>query len=462
MRNRTVCVLLGLCTLQVAFGQELELDLDRALALGESQSRSLTLAQYKAALQKSGLDLSLRGVLPQLSVGYSHNDTVTANSADTFDKRLFLTVKQPLFDGGRGQTQRTLAEIGLELTQQENSQLRQELLGTIWMTYQKLTLSQEKAKVRSSNLDQARQQLVIATTQFKLGEIREIDLLDVQIQVKNLENQLDQARLEDELLLSQFQQLLRLPETAVPKLTTPLDGQYSGLELTLDRQSFQAVAQAKNLEFRKLDFQKRQLQVNTSAAQWEWVPNVSGEMTLAASGPVFPLQQPSANFSLNFSFPAPLAPLSLNLTGGLTGNSSRTRGLQTSSQILPDPAPLLSSAQLALQAQQLTEEELKWTDGMRNTIRQFLTGYALKKKSLANLREALSLEQKRVAVTEKRFGFGEIKPSELVEARTKKTDAELKVWDAILDLKMTERSFEQNLGLEPGQLKLVAAGGQLQ
>jgi outer membrane protein TolC len=416
-------------------------------------SSELSLKRSEAALAKLQYDLGLRAFLPTLSFGYSENNSIVTDSSDTFDKQLYTTLKQTVFDGGKALRDRQLAALELAQTLHAVEVDRQALREAVWELYKNLELAQKKLEVLQRGYDQAVQEEKVSQARQAVGEITPLDVLDVQVQVSQLGDQVDEAQLAVNDQTTKLRELLKLKAGTPLQLTDSLDETYEGFSVVDSSDTFLREAEANSLDYAKLLLKKRELVAQGDALTWSWLPIVELDTTLSASGASFPLRQPGVNVSVSIRFPAPYAPVSFSLGGGAQGDASRNQSLTSSTEVLSDLSPLTAGEELSLKAVDLQEKITTWKQSVLDQSNDFIEGHKIRQHKLKTLRQLLKLEQLRETLMKERLRIGEIKPAELLLEQGKVLNASIDVWNAVVDLMLQERRFEKLLGLPEEGLK---------
>ncbi|RPJ07147.1 MAG: hypothetical protein EHM28_08190, partial [Spirochaetaceae bacterium] len=158
--------------------ESLSIDLEYAKALAEASSQELDILRAQLAAQNYAYNLGIRAFFPELSLGLSQNDTVNMNAVDSTSKSLFITLSQPIFDGGRMFFQRKIQRLSLSLEQYTYIKKREEVLDQAWQYFNNLILLQEKLKIQKTLYDISLKQLEISRKEYQVGAITEIELVD--------------------------------------------------------------------------------------------------------------------------------------------------------------------------------------------------------------------------------------------------------------------------------------------
>ena len=91
-------------------------------------------------------------------------------------------------------------------------------------------------------------------------------------------------------------------------------------------------------------------------------------------------------------------------------------------------------------------------ESLRFNIEQFIKQYSFAIAELTLRREAIELLERKQRVYKQQLGIGEIKRIDYLKAETEYYKEEIAFRESILSIKQMERSFEQILGFEPGEL----------
>ncbi|NNM68092.1 MAG: TolC family protein [Spirochaetales bacterium] len=446
-----------LLTGQIALAQSLTLSLKQAEDRAVAVSTNLAMERSQAALGKLRYDLGWRAFLPTLSFGYSENDSIVTDSPDSFDKQLYTTIKQTVFDGGKSFRDHRLSALQLEQTFHELEVDRRLQRQKVWELYKNLELAQKRFEVLMQGYRQAVEEEKLSEARQAVGEITQLDVLDVQVQVSQLSDQVDEARLAVTDHATRLRELLKLRPGTPLLLADPLDGTYSGFPIVDSPAIFLRQAETASLEYAKFRLNIREVATQREAMTWSWLPSVEVETTLSASASNFPLRQPGVNVSVSLRFPVPYSPVSFSLGGGFQGDVSRSRTVASSTEVLSDLSSLTAGTELSLKVINLQDKITTWKQSILDQSEDFIEGYKIRQHKLETLRQILQLEHQRESLLKERLKVGEIKPAELLIEQGKVLNASNDVWNAVVDLMLQERRFETILGLPEGGLKRLEA-----
>jgi len=430
----------------------LEIDIEKAKNLAVDSSDRLKDAafQLQASTQLARLDIRER--LPRITVGYSGSDTVFVGTQDSRLKSAGITITQPLFNGGLWTGQKRLANLQLRLYRQDYEKLKDAILDEITHLFQQRIIGSEKHKLQTDIYSLALADLEIAKIQFEGGAITELELIETELEVKNLELNLKATQSELQNLDYQLKEKMGIGLDDKVNWKGAVDADYSGIPLLGRTERLCEIALENNPEIKSQQFAIHRVSEELKAARQTYLPKVDAEASFSVSGESFPLQEPGFSISLIVSFPGGFFPLETSFSLGARGRLSTTRGLAAEGRLMEN---ISSPISLKLTKQALEKERSRETE-LRNDllleIRKTVDQHSHLIEKISLQRAYLELEQKKLGVMNRQLEAGEIKRIDLLQARTRSFNNRIDLLKDVLRLLDQERSLEKLLGLEPGTL----------
>ena len=441
-----------------AVDSAIALSLDVAAAGRLSLDRSADLRSLENQLSAAILSLrfGLRDWFPQLSLGYLDSSNIVTGGPDAASIQWTMTVKQPVFDGGRSMRQRRLMEADLELQGRAIKDKRREILESVDTAYHRILMLRRKIDVQENTLEVTDQELEIARAQFKLGSVKELDLLESELQRSSLDISIQSSEADLEESGFNLRQLLGMGTDVALDLVDDFDSRYVGMDLPEDVRMLEALVLVGNLDLRqrKAELRKKLAAIVESRA-W-YLPKVSVEGSLSLSGGRYPLQGASMNGKITFEIPAPTTPLGFSVSTGSSENQ-RAKGSSVDLNPLQEITSLVemdgAAKEYALMRQRIDDMDGALAFQVRNSV----VAHARDMNSLELRRRDLELQRKAAAIQKKLLDIGEATRVDYLTALGKTAEGESAILESVLNLRQSERALERLLGLETDGLQRISS-----
>jgi outer membrane protein TolC len=451
-----ITALLSACVASLV-AEALRIDLEKAELMALGASSELRTLEDKTSSAIYALKLGLRDYLPQLSFEYRDSSNIVTGGADASSIQWSVTVVQPLYDGGRRARQRKLAEVDIDLQRRSIQDKKREICESVDAAYHRILMLERKIEIQRDTLAITEKELEIARAQRALGSIREVDLLESELQKSSLELSLQSS--EAELEESEFNlwQLLGLRYSEAIDLVDDFDAEYCGLTLPEGAGFFDALVLEGNLALRQRQAElRKKLAALVESRQW-YLPNVSFEGSLSLSGDRYPLQSASVNGKLAFEIPAPTSPTSFSFSAGSSTGKQKPSGSSLQVDPLKELASLAerraSAREYAIFRQQIED----MSAALEFQVKKSLVAYVRDKASLDEQRKDLVLQQKTAEIQKRLVDIGEARRVDYLKTLTKAAEGESTILESILNIKQSERELERLIGIERGALVRVSS-----
>ena len=436
----------------------ISLTLKDAERIALSNSESLRIQNLRIQSASRRFTLGIRDYLPQLELGFATANGVNIGALDTPSDQLSISLREPIYNGGRTIVQRSLARLELILSQHASTMARGDVLNDVWDKYHQVLVLEAQRAVKEDALGQSRRQMEIAQTERGLGMIREIDLLDVQLSVSNQEMDLESTENDLEQAFYALKKTVGLSPEQQLELAGRIDSSYQGIRIDKPGSWFFAVAQQNNSDLQSASYKVTQMEAQVAMAHAQFLPQIGANVSVSVSGPGFPLQTPAFSVGLDISFPQSIAPVKSSGSGGMTGQSATSGNTSVTANPLQSITGFLDDidAELSLQEARAAVRDL--TRDLRFQVGQLITGYQRQTAAIALGRRSLDIEQKKIRVLTQQVRDGSATLSDLLKEQAQASDLEVKVLSDILTLIRGERSLERLIGVEPGELVRLVGG----
>ena len=433
-----------------------EITIDDALKLAAQNSYTLKAARLKLETAKAGFAMDIRQFLPSLSVTFGNSDSVILGSTDTYSKQLTVKLTQPITTGGRNYINRTIAEINLLLEQKRLDEEKFSLQDNVWKAFYKLLLNREKAELQKDAFGISKGQFKIAVLEKKQGSITELELLETEIEVKNLEVQIADTELTIKGLEYSLNKLLGLKTSNPPILKGEDLKEYRGINIVGSSGRLYTAALSRNLDIKTLNFQLTKSRMQLDLAKKRFLPAVNGELSFSVSGNDFPLQTAHYGVGVSVSFPSAGSPLNLSLNYSEDSSGGRTRSSSTDISPLQDVKVYINQRQAELTVRDADEKLKQFKRDLNFNIERVVNSYLSLRKKVLLKRESLTLGIKRITVLRKKLDLGELKRLDFLKERISLSEEGINYINDVFSLLMAERNIEKLAGLRPGILKRYA------
>ena len=435
----------------------LVLNLETATQLALESSFPLRKKGFEVEAQSRRFLLNRRAFFPDLSLNYSDSRGVQYNAPDSSTISLSATVKQPIFMGGRSTISREIQKAGILLEKSNLTVLQEQIKDECFKLFYQYIIQEQKNQLLARALTVSRNQLAIAETELQLGAIREVDFLETGLQVKEFE----QNVLENGYALiridHQLKRLLGLEKERKILLQGNLDRDYPGvMEKQPSPEPYIALALENNPTVAQNKFRVDQARAQIEISQKNWLPNISLEGTASVTGRKYPLQNPGYNLKLNLEFPNNWLPISASIGISSTPNVQYSRSGDSSGSIPRDLGFIVDKKLSEMALLEALQNQEEFFGDMEFQITMLLTDYELVREKNNLLREKIEILERKSIIMETQLNIGEVSRIDFLEVQNQLIDMRIQLLESVLGLVLTERSFEQILGIEVGGLVRLA------
>jgi outer membrane protein TolC len=444
--------------LQAQVPAPISLTLTDAERIALSNSEALRIQGLRIQSASRRYTLGIRDYLPQLELAFAASNGVNVGALDTPSNQLSVSLREPIYNGGRTAMQRSLSRLELILSRHASAVARADVLNDAWDKYHQVLVLQAQKAVKQDALRQMRKQLEIAQTERGIGMIREIDLLDVELSVSNQEMDLESTESDLEQAFYALKRSLGMSPDQTVALVGSIDSSYQGIRIDKPSSWFFSVAQENNADLQSANYKVTQMEAQVAMTRAQFLPQIGATVSLLVSGPGFPLQTPGFSVGLDISFPQSIAPVKGSGAGSMTGLSASTSTTSLTADPLQSVTGFLDTidAELALQEARAAVRDL--TRDLRFQVGQLITGYRRQNTTIGLGRRSLDIEQKKIRVLLQQVQDGSATRSDLLKEQTQTAALEVQVLSDILVLIREERALEKLIGVEPGGLVRLVGG----
>ncbi len=425
---------------------------EEAIERALRKNADLRLLLFERDLQQEKIKVAYRKFLPSLEAGYTQNDSVTYSAVDSHAKKISLGISQLLFDGGK--LSRTLKNMKeeFELSSFYLKRKREEIIFSVITLYMEILKLTIQSKIEQDSLNLALEQRMIAREERQLGLITAIELLEIELAIKDLELQSEKTLQEKSLLSQRLAWLVDLPLTDLPQLKGEIDRHYSGFldkvippkEITPDFFIHQALKYNRDLLIKRYNLLAEK--ENLKHLQFSWLPYITADLSIGISGDEFPLSKPGFNIGIKFDFELPLFPSTIKTSAGKSGDSERSRGFSISGEPGSNTEGVFTRKEAQIEVSKLVEEIQKMEKNIEFTVYEQLLKLKNKKTQLDLLRDKLRLIEERESVEALRLKLGEIKRVDYLSTRMGVARQRIEILEAVATLYTLETTLLKTTG----------------
>lgn len=426
----------------------IQIDIDEALKRAVESSYVLSFARLDYRIGVVRLGLSLRSFLPDITFGYTQEDSVAYYAPDNHLRRISLGVDQLLYAGGRRIHQRRMLADQLDIQQGNIEKMERELRLEVVNRYTEVLKLKLQIAILGDNLATGREQIVIAEEELRLGEITRLDYVEIVLAMQDLEIELALLKQEEKRLVFEIKELLGIEAIRVVELAGTINSSFEGLLKVKDVQYYIDAARRNSYELQRRDSELAALQAALRQAQNSWLPRVSTQAEISVSGEGFPLVSPGFSLGLSLDFSTPFIPFRTSFSAGSDAIGERSLGM-TSSADVGDNLEGVQSVRIArIDLQKAQAEMRSFERGLEFSVRQQLeTRFHL----LENLRlevEKLQLQIQRHEIQALVLEIGEITRLEYLHSGIELTRLRIEQLSRIVSLFQLETSLLALCGLD--------------
>lgn len=264
------------------------LSLEEAVSLAFKNNKDILIQENEIRVAKAQILKAQGEFLPKVNVngGYTHRDSVMnlgSSLATNLDKdlgvfvgyedekRLGVSVEQPIFEGGKNIANLKQAKLKLKV-QEEN--LRSKKLAVEFETqrlYYGILLAYETERIAQELLDQAQSHYEIVRSKFEEGASSKFDLLQSKVQVSKVAPELVRAQNAKDLIIAEFKKLIGIER----KSSVGLQDKLSYSFIDIDEERFLEIAYKERPELVKKSLEIDIGQESIAAAKASGKPRIN-------------------------------------------------------------------------------------------------------------------------------------------------------------------------------------------
>ena len=442
-----VVLVLALAAVQ-AGAQTTRLDIEQSLTRALRTNEALEYARLDYRFEVYRYDLSLRDFLPAISVGYTQDDAVAYYAPDSHIKELSVGIEQLLYAGGTRIFERRNLAAGLRIRERLIDEMEKELRLEVMHRFVEILKLGLQIRILEESLAMAGEQVVIAAEEMKLGEITQLDYIDIELTVQDLEIELSALKQDEARLKFEFKELLHVPSHSSLELLGRINPDFRGMLPDREVQYYVECALKNSVDLEKQQAEITNLGNRVQQARYSWLPMMSTQVRLNVSGESFPLTEPGFSIGVNLDFSAPLAPWRTGVSAGSDGEDKRSLGLSSSvdvgENLMGWQAPRLAGIELC----KAKTKMLSQCRVLEFSVLQQLEGRTFILDALRVGEKRLELQTQRFSIEALMLEIGEITRLEYLESGIELARQRIDQLSRIVSLFQVEAQLLARCGLD--------------
>lgn len=392
--------------------------------------------------------LGVRGFLPRIEASTGSDERLSVYSTDSFGKSLSVSVTQPIWDGGRLASARSLESAAIALARAELERKSRVVGEAAIAASREVVNTGARLEIKRSSHESAVKQRPILVTEIELGLAMPEELIKVETSLAEMELELTQAELE--LSNAQAELAEALCVDKVPELSEQLIRDKP--ILSMKPQFVRMIAVERSPELTMARFGIAQKKAEYMASKFSWLPKVGLKVSGFTSGSTYPLTKATWSVGLTIDFAGPYLSGAVSTQLGGEQSASYTARTNNRLELLPDPALSLSARQAEYALELENEGYFIRLAQVERSARVALVTYENAILSRTITTRAYQLAESNLQLTALKVGLGQVVRSELLKAELERASSEAELVDAVSALEAAERGLEHLFDIAPGSL----------
>jgi len=408
-----IILLQSACLLLFAEGETVSFNINQAIDTALKNNREFILTGKEISIAEKNLKLMYRNFLPEINLGYSEYTSVSYWNPDSREKKISIELKQRIYEKGRLSSAVKIMKKETALGRFEITQQLEDFIFELISSYVDLLRIKIEIDISNDAVESAYLQLKIAEKEKELGEITEVDLLEMELAVTGMDEDLQNLYLEEKKIIFEFSRLLELPSGLYPELEGKINPDYNGfLDKSIDYYIENSARSSSTIKELMLSLEKAENEYRLASDKF---PEVSAAGSFFIAGDNFPLTEKGFSISLSLSFNNPGIPSSITGTAGSENPNERSRSLTAETT----PFGGLENLYLKQSAEaSLKRREYELRSFFLNNefeIRELFTEIESGVKELGLLRRKLKVSERKAEIEKLQLSLGEIKRIDFIE-----------------------------------------------
>lgn len=450
MKNCSFRILSQLLLIIVFFStlhcrEKVIINLDKAVFLAIANDPDLKISRTGLKIRNKSFFYDLRKFLPNLTLGYSNNNSIALNQPDTRSSQLSLGAECLIFDGGKIVIDYIAKKYEIEFAKRELLENTENLIHETRKKYYSLLILEEKEKLLQDVLQIALEQEDTAEFEYKNGMISQLDYYDIKLSVKQIQIDTQKAVREKENALIEFKHLIGLDENEVSLIS---DFTYQYIDIRdKDIAYLQNIAITNRLDLAKSRFSVYRSRVGLASTILSFLPEVTTGVEFTLSDEQFPPR--NKDWSLYFDIKIPLAYLPAKTRQYMGGNPHKKRedkGDNTSVSVAENLTYENDVAQARLDMVSNSVNHHELILNIKMEIKKLVEQY-LETKTIYELKKMQNdYGKKKLDIMRYKLDLGEVKRVDLLDEEKSFSNNLISEKETLCELINLESELQEKLG----------------
>ncbi len=420
------------CLFLFADGETVSFDINKAIDTALKNNREFILTGKEISVAEKNLKLMYRNFLPEINLGYSEYTSVSYWNPDSREKKISAGLKQRIYEKGLLSSAIKIMKKETALGKFKITQQLEDFIFELISSYVDILRIKIEIDISRDAVESAYLQLKIAEKEKELGEITEVDLLEMEIAVTGMEEDIQNLYLEEKRIIFVFSRLLELPSGLTPVLAGSINPDYNGfLHQCIDYYIGNSVGNSSTIKELVLSLEKAKNEYRLASNKF---PEVSAAGSFFIAGEDFPLTEKGFSISLSLSFNYPGIPLSITGSAGSENINERSRSLtaETSPFGGLENYYLKEGAEAALKRREYELSSFLLNNEFE--IRKLFIEIESGVKELGLLRRKLKVSERKEEIEKLQLALGEIKRIDFIENGIALVKEKIRLLDSVSEL----------------------------
>ncbi|MDX9801333.1 MAG: TolC family protein [Spirochaetia bacterium] len=422
-------------------------DMQQAIDTALKNNREFSITGEEISIAEKNLKLKYRDFLPEINLGYSQYSSVSYWNPDSRQKKISAALKQKIYDKGLLSSSFKFLKKETALKKLKITQQLEDFIFRVINSYIELARIRMEIEISSSALENGYFHLDLAKKERELGEITELDLLEIKIAVNEMEENLQKLHLEEKRFGFSFSRLLDLPAGLYPELSGKINSEYNGF-IDQNYDYYLENSKVRSSTLKELILSREKAETEYTLASRKNLPDISAESSFFTAGEEFPLTEHGFSISLSLSFSTPGIPTSITGSAGSENKNERSRSLAANTALFGglDNYYLKESAEAALRRR---EYELNlFILNNEFDISELFSEIEAGIMELGLLRRKEKASERKAEIEKLQLSLGEIKRIDFMETGIALAKEKIKILDSISSLYRMEISLLRICGIK--------------
>lgn len=441
---------------------KIQLTLKKAIQKGLQSNTDWKIAKVKDSLYKNLKWEYLREYYPKFSIGFSKEENRVIRGADTRYYKLNFSFEQLLYDGGKISNAIEATRLERQINFLEVRGIERDVTHQIISQYFKVAGILKKKEVQVEHLQSMEEQTKLSQEEYKLGEITQLEFLEIKTkqeqslyQLKQIENDLETQTLTlKKLLKIGLSEKILLKESLFESLESK---KVKDIKKFFKLNDLIGTAYTKRKEMLSYFLAYKKAKQELKTIERSYIPSISLVGNYSLEGEQIPRNE-SYNVGVVFTFYFGGNTIKTNYDGKSI-NNGQGQGQTAGTTVGVMDNPSLWGSQYIQKHLALLQNKEKWESFKKELaleLRSLYNGANILAEAYKISLKKLFLVRERTRISRLKLKLGEIKRLDLVELEIELLQAKLDLINAWSSYVLGIAEIESKVGLQIGSLKLFS------